>query len=132
MGLKLCNGVLIEGVTFRKCGHFAVLPTGCSNMTIRNVRVDTNRDGINIDSCGHVTLSNCTVNSPKDDGICLKSSYALGYKRATHDVTITNCTVMGYRVGTCLDGTNRHDSAVPCTGGSSSALSPTGGSPTSR
>lgn len=116
VGLKLCDGVLIEGVTLRNCGHFGVLPTGCSNMTIRNVRVDTNRDGINIDSCDHVTLTNCIVNSPKDDGICLKSSYALGYKKATEHVIITGCKVMGYKVGTFLDGTYQHDPQAHSTG----------------
>jgi polygalacturonase len=116
LGLKLCDGVLIDGVTFRTCGHFAVLPTGCTNMTIRDVNVDTNRDGINIDSCDHVTLTDCTVNAPKDDAICLKSSYALGYKKATDHVTITRCKVMGYKVGTFLDGTYQHDSSAPCTG----------------
>ncbi len=116
VGLKLCDGVLIEDVTLRSCGHFAVLPTGCSNMTIRNVKVDTNRDGINIDSCDHVTLTNCIVNSPKDDGICLKSTYALGYKKAADHVTITGCKVMGYKVGTFLDGTYQHDPQTNSTG----------------
>jgi polygalacturonase len=35
----------------------------------------------------------------------LKSSYALGVARATEDVTITNCQVSGYDVGTFLSGT---------------------------
>jgi polygalacturonase len=38
-----------------------------------------------------VRVSNCFVNSPWDDGICPKSSYALGYARATENMTITNC-----------------------------------------
>jgi polygalacturonase len=46
------------------------------------------------------------VNSPWDDGICLKSSFGLGYARATELVTITNCYVTGiYEEGTLLDGT---------------------------
>ncbi len=45
-------------------------------------RIDTDRDGIDIDCCQNVRVSNCTVNSPWDDGICPKSSYALGYARA--------------------------------------------------
>jgi polygalacturonase len=53
-----------------------------------------------------VRLSNCSVNSPWDDAICPKSSYALGYARATENVTITNCYVTGiYKLGTLLDGT---------------------------
>ena len=37
----------------------------------------------------------------------LKSSYALGVARATENVTITNCYVSGYDVGSVLDGTYR-------------------------
>jgi len=50
------------------------------------LKIDTNRDGIDIDACRNVRVSNCTVNSPFDDGICPKSSFALGYARATENV----------------------------------------------
>jgi len=75
-------------------------------MTIDNLLIDTNRDGIDIDCCRNVRVSNCTVNSPWDDGICPKSSFALGYARATENLTITNCYVAGgYALGSVLDGT---------------------------
>src|SRR6185295_3201390 len=51
--------------------------------------------------------SNLTVNTPYDDGICLKSSYGLGRARPTENVTITNCQVSGYDEGTLLDGTRQ-------------------------
>ncbi len=61
---------------------------------------------MDIDCCQNVRVSNCTVNSPWDDGICPKSSYALGYNRPTRNVTIANCFVTGcYQLGTVLDGT---------------------------
>jgi polygalacturonase len=61
---------------------------------------------MDIDCCKNVHVSNCTVNSPWDDGICPKSSFALGYARATENVTITGCTVTGYyQLGTVIDGT---------------------------
>ncbi|HEV2501363.1 MAG TPA: glycoside hydrolase family 28 protein, partial [Terriglobia bacterium] len=64
------------------------------------------RDAMDIDCCHNVRVSNCTVNSPWDDGICPKSSYALGYARATKNLTITNCFVTGgYELGTVIDGT---------------------------
>ncbi|MEJ2648101.1 MAG: right-handed parallel beta-helix repeat-containing protein, partial [Sedimentisphaerales bacterium] len=105
IALKLCRNVLIRDVTFLMGGHFCILPTGVDNFTIDNVKIDTNRDGINIDCCRNVRISNCTVNSPNDDAIVLKSSFALGYARATENVTITNCQVTGYDMGTLLDGT---------------------------
>src|SRR5439155_17250705 len=95
-------------------GHFALLATGVDNLTIDNLKVDTNRDGLDIDSCRNVRISNCSVNSPNDDAIVLKSSYALGFARATENVTITNCLVSGYDIGSLLDATyKRNVTAAP-------------------
>ena len=105
ISLKLCRNVIIKDVTIRKGGHFAILATGVDNLTIDNLKLDTDRDGMDIDCCRNVRISNCSVNSPWDDGICLKSTYALGFNRATENVTITNCQVSGYDEGTFLDGT---------------------------
>ena len=105
ISLKLCRNVIIRDITIFHGGHFAILATGVDNLTIDNLKIDTNRDGIDVDACKNVRISNCTVNSPFDDGICPKSSFALGYARATENVTITNCQVSGYDEGTLLDGT---------------------------
>jgi polygalacturonase len=109
IALKLCRNVIIRDITILHGGHFAILATGVDNFTIDNIKIDTNRDGIDIDACKNVRVSNCTVNSPFDDGICPKSSFALGYARATENVTITNCQVSGYDEGTLLDGTYKRE-----------------------
>ncbi|MHA4846194.1 rhamnogalacturonidase [Flavitalea antarctica] len=105
IALKLCRNVIMKDFTILNGGHFGILATGVSNLTIDNLKMDTNRDGIDIDCCNNVRVSNCTINSPYDDAICLKSSFALGYARATENVTITNCQVSGYDLGTFYDGT---------------------------
>jgi len=107
IALKLCRNVVIRDVTMVNGGHFCVLPTGVDNFRIDNVVIDTNRDGIDIDCCKNVRISNTTVNSPNDDAIVLKASYALGYARDTENVTIDNCFVSGYDLGTLVDGTYR-------------------------
>jgi len=109
ISLKLCRNVIIRDVSILHGGHFAILATGVDNLTIDNLKIDTNRDGIDVDACKNVRISNCTVNSPFDDGICPKSSFALGYARATENVTITNCQVSGYDEGTLLDGTYKRE-----------------------
>ena len=109
IALKLCRNVLIRDLTILHGGHFAILATGVDNLTIDNVKIDTNRDGIDVDACQNVRISNCTVNSPLDDGICPKSSYALGYARPTENLTITNCQVSGYVEGSLLDGTYKRE-----------------------
>ncbi len=106
IALKNCHNVLLRDFSILKGGHFGLLLTGVDNLTIDNLKIDTDRDGMDIDCCQNVRVSNCTVNSPWDDGICPKSSYALGYPRATKNVTIANCYVTGwYQLGTVLDGT---------------------------
>jgi polygalacturonase len=105
ISLKNCRNVLLRDFSILNGGHFALLATGVDNLTIDNVKVDTNRDGFDIDSCRNVRISNCSVNSPNDDAIVLKSSYALGVARATENVTITNCLVSGYDIGSLLDAT---------------------------
>src|SRR5712672_2900079 len=109
IALKLCRNVIIRDISILHGGHFAILATGVDNLTIDNIKIDTNRDGIDVDACKNVRVSNCTVNSPFDDGICPKSSFALGYARATENVTITNCQVSGYDEGTLLNGTYKRD-----------------------
>jgi hypothetical protein len=76
-------------------------------MTIASLSIDTNRDGLDIDSCRCVSITDCQINSPNDDAIVLKSSYSLGAAKPTEDVTIRHCHVSGYDMGSLLDGTRR-------------------------
>lgn len=105
IALKRCSNVLIRDVTIFRGGHFAIIATGCEMVTIDNVTIDTNRDGIDIDCCKFVRVSNTIVNTPHDDAIVLKSSYALKKPVVTEHVLVTNCTVTGFKLGTLLDGT---------------------------
>src|SRR6185295_16852901 len=109
ISLKLSRNVVLRDFSILNGGHFALLATGVDNLTIDNVKVDTNRDGFDIDACRNVHISHCSVNSPNDDAIVLKSSYALGCSRATENVTITNCLVSGYDIGSLLDATYKRN-----------------------
>lgn len=104
LALKNCRNVIIRDVSFLMGGHFCILATAVDNLTIDNLKIDSNRDGINIDCCKNVRISNCSVNTPNDDAIVLKSTFALGYTRVTENLTITNCQVTGYDPGSFLDG----------------------------
>ncbi len=107
IALKNCRGVTLRDFSILNGGHFAVLATGVDHLTLDNLRIDTNRDGFDIDGCRHVRVSNCAVNTPNDDAIVLKTSYALGALRSCENITITNCTVSGYDIGSLLDGSFR-------------------------
>jgi polygalacturonase len=105
LALKLCRNVTLRDFTFYRGGHFCILATAVDNFTIDNVKFDTIRDSMDIVSCKNARISNCYVNSPIDDGICLKADYSLGAPRDCENITISNCQVSGYRTGTMLDGT---------------------------
>ena len=100
-----CRHVLVRDLTILHGGHFAILASACHDLTVDHVFIDTNRDGIDIDACSNVRISRCTVNSPWDDGICLKSSFGPGVLRPVENVTISDCYVSGFVEGTLLDGT---------------------------
>lgn len=105
IALKNCRNATIREISIKMGGHFAILLTGVDNAVLDGLTIDTNRDGIDIDCCRNVRVSNCAVNSPWDDAICPKSSFALGYARATENVTISNCYVTGaYEYGSMLSG----------------------------
>ncbi|MCL6524787.1 MAG: glycoside hydrolase family 28 protein [Thermoflavifilum sp.] len=106
IALKNCHNVILKDFKIYRGGWFGLLLTGVDNLTIDGLMIDTNRDGMDIDACKNVHITNCIVNSPYDDGICLKSSYGLGYNKPTENVTISNCIVSGdYVIGTVIYGT---------------------------
>jgi polygalacturonase len=108
IALRNCRNVILRDFTIQHGGWFGILATGVDNLTIDDLKIDTNRDGMDIDCCHNVRVSNCSVNSPWDDGICLKSSFGLGQFRSTENVTISDCLVSGYDEGTLLDGTRAY------------------------
>jgi polygalacturonase len=106
ISLKNCRNVTLRDFQILQGGWFGILATGVDNLLIDGLTIDTNRDGMDIDCCRNVRVANCAVNSPWDDAIVPKSSFALGYARATENLEIVNCYVTAaYQVGTLLDGT---------------------------
>jgi polygalacturonase len=120
ISLKNCHNVLLRDFSILHGGHFGILATGVDNLTIDNLKIDTNRDGMDVIACRNVRISNCYVNSPWDDGICLKADYSLGRAKVCEFVTITNCYVSGcWEEGTMLDATYKKfgpEVRVPHTG----------------
>ena len=112
IALKNCRRVELRNFSVLAGGHFAVLATGTDFLKIDHVDIDTNRDGFDIDACRDVNITRCRVNSPSDDAIVLKSSFALGYARATERVTIADCAVSGFDLGTLLDGTRQRTQQI--------------------
>jgi len=108
IALRDCHNVTLRDFSILHGGWFAILATSVDNLTIDNLRLDTNRDGMDIDACENVRVTRCSVNSPWDDGICLKASYGLGRIKHCENITISDCFLAGrFDEGTLLDGTFR-------------------------
>jgi polygalacturonase len=107
VALKRCRNVLLRDFTILQGGHFACYVLGSRNVTIDNLTVDTDRDGIDIDCCRDVRVTACVVNAPKDDAIVLKSSYALNEPVFCEEVSVIGCKTSGYDLGSLVDGTYR-------------------------
>jgi len=93
------KNVLIEGIHIKGSPMWVLHPLYCENVVIRNVVIETfpgaNTDGIDVDSCRHVRISDSYFDTG-DDAICLKSGKDVDGRRVnrpTEDVAITNCTV---------------------------------------
>ncbi|HEY6900105.1 MAG TPA: glycosyl hydrolase family 28 protein [Puia sp.] len=90
-----CKDVLIEGVTLLNSGIWNQHYLDCEDLQIHRIRVynhcNRNNDGLDLDGCRRVTVSDCIIDSD-DDGIVLKSTGPAGCK----DILITNCIVSSF------------------------------------
>lgn len=94
-----CQDVRWEDFTITQGGNWATHPTYCSQVTIRNLHIIGDRDGIDVDSCNGVRIDNCDINTG-DDCISLKSGRGLDGARIgkpTEEVLITDCKLRGRR-----------------------------------
>ncbi len=94
-----CQNVRWENFSITQGGNWATHPVYCADVVIRNVTITGKRDGIDVDSCQHVLIDGCNIDTG-DDSISLKSgrgAQAVAIGKPTEDVTITNCTLVDHR-----------------------------------
>ncbi len=93
---RTSRNILIEGITILNSPMWEVTPLYCTNVTVRNVKIDShgpNNDGCDPDSCTDVLIENC-VFSTGDDCIAIKSGRNRDGRRVgapTENVIIRNC-----------------------------------------
>jgi glycosyl hydrolase family 28 len=91
IALKECRTVEIRDVTIANAGNYAVSLLGCDGVEIVGVTIRNGySDGIDPDCCQNVRIADCRIDS-RDDAIALKTSFALGVRRPTRNVTVTGC-----------------------------------------
>ncbi|OXM86551.1 glycoside hydrolase family 28 protein [Paenibacillus rigui] len=104
-----CSHVRIEGVTLQNSPFWNTHLVYCDDVTIHSVLFqnpsDTpNGDGLDIDSCRYVRISDCQFDVG-DDCLCLKSGIDEDGRRIgipTENVTVTNCTMRSGHGGVVL------------------------------
>jgi polygalacturonase len=130
LSLTRCNGLRLDGVRFRRGGHFAILTNDCGNITSNGLRIDTasDRDGWNVISATNVTVANADI-SANDDALVFKSDYALGAKLPNGHVTVTDshlqagcCNALMFGSETCGDFTGYDFQRITITGANKSGL----------
>ena len=71
-----CKNIRLTNVTLRNAACWVQTYDLCDNIILDHVQVDSdaywNNDGIDIQDCKKVRITNCYINAA-DDGICLKS-----------------------------------------------------------
>lgn len=98
-----CRNVRVENCFTQNYGMWSIHPTYSDHVTFKNVVVKSGADGIDVDSCRHVTIEGCDFDTT-DDCISLKSGRGIeGFTiaRATEDVRISNCTFVD-KVWACI------------------------------
>ncbi|HLQ76555.1 MAG TPA: glycosyl hydrolase family 28 protein [Terriglobia bacterium] len=92
------SDITLDGFSAEQRLMWAIHPTYSDDIEIRNLTIRTtggNGDGIDIDSCRHVKIEYCDIDSG-DDAIAIKSGRGMEGLRAgrlTEDVLISHCTL---------------------------------------
>ena len=93
-----CKRVLVENVTLTNQPCWGCFLHGCEYVTVRGLQTRNpttffNSDGIDIDCCRYVTVSDCIIDTG-DDCIAIRgSNRLLKDKKDCEYITITNCVL---------------------------------------
>jgi hypothetical protein len=133
-----CRDVLVENIQMQNSGFWNQHYLDCDRVRVQGVRVwnhtTYNVDGIDIDGCRDLVVSNCFIDSD-DDAVCLKStsdhpcenvlvsncvisSHCNAIKMGTDstggfvNVAITNCSIVSPRKSKVIYGSQRGFSGI--------------------
>jgi hypothetical protein len=112
-----CRRVQVRNVTLQNTAFWTEDYLDCDDVVVDGVTVDNrkddyNNDGIDVDGSRNVRISNCSFVAG-DDGICLKSSYAV-----CENITVSNCVIRalcnGIKCGTASRGGFKNITIANC------------------
>lgn len=97
-----CRNVRVENVNLRYGSFWHLFFHGCVDVIVNGVNIQGERkqwvnDGIDVDCCTNVTISNCIIDTG-DDGITLRAN-GLPLTKKDHvceNVVVSNCVITSY------------------------------------
>ncbi len=113
-----CKDITVKDISLINSPMWVQHYMACTNVNIDgitvNSRVNHNNDGIDIDACNNVRISNCNIISG-DDAIVIKSTF----DRPCKNITITNCVLSSncnaFKLGTESNGDFQNINLNNCT-----------------
>ena len=112
-----CQDVVLDGFSTQFVRLWSIHLVFCDGVVARNLTIRSRRnngDGIDVDSCRHVRIEHCDIDTG-DDAIALKSgrgTEGARMGRPTEEVVNTNCILgsafAGVAIGSELSGGIRH------------------------
>ena len=96
--LVACKKLKIRDVTFQNAAYWGLHFIGCKDVSILGISIYNslkirNSDGIDLDHCENVNITNCHIESG-DDCICLKNRREYKEFGPCKDITISGCTLV--------------------------------------
>lgn len=93
-----CRNLLMEDIIVRDGALWTVRLSGCEDVTIHSIHIQNdlklpNNDGIDLDRCRDVRISDCHIVTG-DDCICLKTCVETDGYGGCENVTVTGCTLV--------------------------------------
>ena len=98
-----CQNIRLSGIKLRESAAWTCHLRGCRQVEIDHLdiysHVNSNNDGIDVDSCSDVEISFCNIDSG-DDAVCLKSTLPIPCKNVfIHDCEL-NSLAAAFKIGT--------------------------------
>ena len=93
-----CENVLLENITVQNLTCWGCFFHGCETVQVRGIKVFSpsttcNSDGIDIDCCRYVTVSDCIIRTG-DDAIAIRcDSERLKHPKPCEYITVANCVL---------------------------------------
>ena len=103
-----CSDVRLENIFLKNSPAWTVHFVACDFVNVKGVRIRNlvhgcNTDGLDIEACRDVLVSDCDIIAG-DDAIVLKNKNTENLKRTCRNITVTNCllatTCNGFKIGT--------------------------------